>query len=489
MGREKLEVRKDQQKLTKKGGFNNRLFKIKLLGAVWFGKVLIVFTRILGRGGTTLPGRAALRIEPGLSSALTARLAEGSLVITGTNGKTTTSALITGMLKEAGFSCIHNQSGSNMSWGVASALIGSTSWSAYPVGDCAVMEVDEGAFPGVVKGIKPRGVVVTNIYRDQLDRYGEIDLIKNSIKIGLEVQPTDGFQVINADDPSLVGIADNSKTKRWTYGLELDLPVDQFQTGGRDIKTCPRCHKKLAYDKIYFAHIGHYHCPFCSYKRPEPDVKLVNRTINPDGTALLQISLPGENFELNFPLIGTYNLYNILAAVTCAKALAIPTAFIIKASEKAVPSFGRMELFEFNGKKITMALIKNPVGANEVLRTLLAQKNRIKLLVAINDKIADGTDVSWLWDVDFEQLVAIKDNLSTIIVSGLRAWDMAVRLKYAGFNPDQIKVEEDTAMAIVQTLEQSTPEEMLFILPTYTAMLEIRRHLNKMGLGKPYWED
>lgn len=482
-------MKEKHKQRPKKGGFNNRLFKIRLLGGLWIGKTLIALTRILGRGGTTLPGRAALKIVPELSSALAGRLTESSLIITGTNGKTTTSALITGMLKEAGYKCIHNQSGSNMSWGVASALIGAASWTAGLPGDYAVMEVDEGAFPGVVRSIQPRGVVVTNIFRDQLDRYGEIDLIQNSIRRGLEAQSTEGFEVLNADDPSLVGIEKISGKERWTYGLEIDLPADTFLNTGRDIKTCPRCFEKLIYDRIYFAHLGHFHCPSCSYKRPDPDVKMTGHKINADGSALLQICLPGEEIEVSVALSGTYNLYNVLAAVTCARALAVPTPFISQALKAAVPSFGRMEQFDLDGKKMVMALIKNPVGANEVIRTILAQPGRINLLVAINDRIADGTDVSWLWDVDFEQLSTEKDKLSAVLVSGQRAWDMAVRFKYTGLDPDRIQVEADTARAIKLGLEQTGPGDRLFILPTYTAMLEIRRHFNKMGLGKPYWEE
>lgn len=465
------------------------LLRLKLPGGIWTAKVLTALTRIIGRGGTTLPGRVALKIEPAITSILSAQLAESSIIVSGTNGKTTTSALITGILKEAGYKCTHNQAGSNLSWGVASSLIGASTWSGRLDADYAVMEVDEGAFPGVTREIRPGGVVLTNIFRDQLDRYGEVDHVRDSIKRGLMVQPEGGFEVINADDPSLASIESSSGKKRWTYGLELDLPADTFQNTGRDIKTCPICAEKLDYDKIYFAHLGHYHCHTCSYKRPEPDVKLIGQTAKPDGTTFLQISFPETEIEVKNSLPGTYNLYNVLAAVTCAKALDIPDAIVTQTLEMAAPSFGRMELFELEEKTIIMALIKNPVGANEVLRTILAQTDKIGLLVAINDKIADGTDVSWLWDVDFEQLSLISERLSNVTVSGLRAWDMAVRFKYAGLDPGQVQVEEDPAEAINRALKQTPPGGRLFILPTYTVMLEMRRALNKLGLGKPYWED
>lgn len=465
------------------------LLKIKLLAGIWTAKVLTALTRILGRGGTTLPGRVALKLEPSVTSILSAQLTKNSIIISGTNGKTTTSALVTGILKEAGYKCTHNQAGSNLSWGVASALIGASTWSGRLDADYAVMEVDEGAFPGVAGEIQPGGVVLTNIFRDQLDRYGEIDYVLEAIKRGLALQPVNGFEVINADDPSLASIESGSGKKRWTYGLELDLPADNFQNTGRDIKTCPVCSGKLDYDKIYFAHLGHYHCPSCSYKRPKPDVRLTRQTVTPDGSSIIEIRFPETSLEVRSSLLGTYNLYNILAAVTCARALDIGDSTMVRALERAAPSFGRMERFELEGNSIIMALIKNPVGANEVLRTILAQQNEISLLVAINDKIADGTDISWLWDVDFEQLPLKSENISGVTVSGLRAWDMAVRFKYAGFDPDQIQVVENTGEAIEYALKQVPPGGRLFILPTYTAMLEMRRKLNKLGLGKPYWED
>ncbi len=474
---------------TKPGSSNNPLLQIKLLLGIWIGKSLIALTRVFGRGGTTLPGRMALKVAPRISSSLAGLLPEGSLIVTGTNGKTTTSALITGILKEAGYNCVHNQSGSNMSWGVASALIAASSWTGHMPGDFAVIEVDEGAFPKVVQSIRPRGIIITNIFRDQLDRYGEIDHIRDAIKSGMESQPEYGFEVLNADDPSLISIEENCGKKRWSYGLELNLSTDTFENTGRDIKTCPICNEKLAYEKIFYAHLGHYHCLSCGYKRKEPDVKLTDCKTSLDGKPLLQITLPGEEIKVNSPLMGNYNLYNLLAAITCAKALNISNPDIAVALEKSIPSFGRMELFELDGKTIIIALIKNPVGANEVLRTILGQADKINILVTINDKIADGTDVSWLWDVDFEQFSSVKDKLSSVTVSGLRAWDMAVRFKYAGLDPAKFKIEENTAEAIEVALEQIPGGGKLFILPTYTAMLEIRSILNKKGLGKPYWEE
>lgn len=457
------------------------------LGIV-LGKILAASTRISGRGGTTLPGRAALKVSPTLLERLGGQLRKGSVVVTGTNGKTTTAALITAVLKKAGYSSVHNHSGSNMTWGVASSFIDASSWSGRLCGDFAVMESDEGAFPEVVRRLQPRGAVVTNIFRDQLDRFGEIDHIQKTLQRGLERVPPQGFQVLNADDPSLTGMPSGWPGRRWFYGLELDLPPDRFQNTARDIKSCPLCHTRLDYARIYFAHLGHYRCRGCSFTRPEPEVKLVARQPGPEGNTVLRLRLPDGELELPYPLLGTYNLYNALAAVTCGLALGIGTDTIAAAIAGAAPSFGRMERFAVEGRTLLMVLIKNPVGANEVMRTLMEREAPLHLVIAINDLLADGTDVSWLWDADFEQLAGVQERLQTLITSGIRAWDMAVRLKYAGVKEERIGVEEDLKEAIADGLRRTPPGETLFVLPTYTAMLEMRGILNRMGVGRPYWE-
>ncbi len=470
------------------GGYLNRLFTIKAYAALLIGKLLLTFTRLVGRGGTTLPGRIALMINPDFVRVLSRQIKVGSIIVTGTNGKTTTSALLSSILKEAGLTCIHNQAGSNMSWGVASAFVEEAKLNGRIPVDYAIMEVDEGAFPAVTAALQPLGIVVTNIFRDQLDRYGEIDYIQKAISTGLNIQPDKGFQVINADDPSLAALGHASGISRLTFGLDLDLADDNLHNTGRDLKTCPLCRQELAYEKIYYAHLGHYYCPNCNFKHPRADVRLTNYSCNDDNFTILNVTHQKGSIKMTSSLSGRYNLYNILAAATCSLGLGIPENTIASAISKAGPSFGRMERFTYQDKSITMALIKNPVGANEVIRTLLNRREKFSLLVAINDKIADGKDVSWLWDVDFEQLPARKEQISSLTASGLRAWDMAVRFKYAGFEQDMIKISCSTEEALITAIEKTPQAGSLFILPSYTAMLEIRSHLNKMGLGKPYWE-
>ncbi|MBS3943092.1 MAG: DUF1727 domain-containing protein [Dethiobacter sp.] len=473
--------------LSPKDSVNTGL-NLKHLSGIWIGKLIMGASRLTGRGGTTLPGRAALRFSPGILAYLSRQLAQGSVLVTGTNGKTTTASLLTGILRQAGYQCLHNQSGSNMSWGVASALIGAGAWSGKLPGDIGIMEVDEGAFPAVVRELKPRGAVVTNIYRDQLDRFGEIDHVQKTILSGLDCLPPDSFQVLNADDPSLTDMRSDRPGRTWYYGLELELPPDLFRNTAQDIKSCPHCHDQLFYERIYFAHLGRYRCQKCNFRRPKPDVTLNKRFFTADGRTVIELRLQGKSLKLDYPLMGAYNLYNALAAATCATALGVPADLIGAALTKAAPSFGRMERFSMDGRTLIMALIKNPAGANEVLRTLIEKEGKIHLLVAINDKIADGTDISWLWDADFEQLKSIRERLAPVVVSGQRAWEMVLRLKYAGLDSAGITLEESPKQAILKALQLTPPGEILFIMPTYTAMFDLRRALNALGVAKPYWE-
>ncbi len=431
-------------------------------------------------------------MAPSLIEHMAGQLQKGSVVVTGTNGKTTTAALISAMLTRGGYRPVHNQSGSNMTWGVASSLIDAGTWNGRLVNDFAVMEADEGAFPEIVRRMQPRGAVITNIYQDQLDRFAAIDHVRNTLERGLKRVPApEGFHVLNADDPTLAGLGHAWSGRRWFYGLELDLPPDHFEDTARNSKTCPYCRKALQYDRLYFAHLGHYRCPACPFTRPEPDVKLVARKppTTPGETTVLNLLLPrGEKMTLNYPLPGTYNIYNALAAITCGLALGLDPKIIAAAVGGARPSFGRMERFAINGRTMLLALVKNPVGVNAVLRTLLEREVPLHLIIAINDRPADGTDVSWLWDAGFEQLTPVQKQLHTVIITGIRAWDMAVRLKYAGIDEERFSVIENFREAIIAGVHQTPPGETLFILPTYSAMLEMRKHLNRLDAGRPFWE-
>ncbi len=481
MGREQA-LGKNNRYITRKTG-------IKDLGALWTGKLLKGASHLSGMGGTTLPGRAAIALSPELLPHLAGQLNKGSLIVTGTNGKTTTSYLLASIFRHSGLKVIHNHTGSNLAWGVASTLINAGTWTGRLPFDLGIIESDEGAFPGVVKALAPRGAVVTNIFRDQLDRYGEVDRILSMIKRGLDALPKGSPVALNADDPSLVYLEQSQTIAPVYYGFSLMLPQRSFLNTGQDLKACPLCGQKLTYSVIHFAHLGRYRCPSCRFRRPEPTVQLIDLTLHNLYAADLSIKLAREKITFHYALPGVYNLYNALAAAACAYAWGVPAEDIAAGLEQATPSFGRMEQFELNGCKALMGLVKNPVGANEVLRTFLEIPGRFNLLIAISDNYADGTDISWLWDVDFEQLDEVSDRFSTVTVSGIRAADMGVRLKYAGLDPSRILVVPSLKDALNQCLRSADGDEPLYILPTYTAMLKLRRIINRMGAAKPYWEE
>ncbi|MEW5784073.1 MAG: MurT ligase domain-containing protein [Bacillota bacterium] len=459
------------------------------ISGLWLGKLLAIGTRLGGQGGTTLPGRAASALSPLLLASLAGQLRRGSLVITGTNGKTTTAYLLANIFRQSGFSVVHNRTGANLAWGITSALLSASTFCGHLPYDLGVMESDEGAFPGVVQAIQPRGAVITNIFRDQLDRYGEVDQIRSMIGQGLEALPEGAPVALNADDPSVVYLEQqHHRFLPIYYGFSINLPQARYQNTGQDIKSCPLCGRKLTYTTIHYAHLGRYRCPSCKFRRPDPEVRLINFNPEPHGITGITIAFPTENVTVHYPLPGIYNLYNALAAAACAWAWGLSTRDITAGLEQAVPSFGRMESFQINNRAVLMGLIKNPVGANEVLRTFLESRERINLLIAINDNYADGTDISWLWDVDFEQLAGARNQLGTLAVSGIRAADMGVRLKYAGLEPALITVEPVLKRALEQTLQSSRDEDTIFILPTYTAMLALRRVINRLGAARPFWE-
>ena len=250
---------------------------------------------------------------------------------------------------------------------------------------------------------------------------------------------------------------------------------------GGELPACPRCGQKLTYRAVSLAHLGLYRCLFCKLRRPEPQIRLTRREPSPEGGAVITIALPEQQIKINFPLPGIYNLYNALSAAAGASVWGLPADRIAAGLEQAVPSWGRMEQLQIGGSKVMISLIKNAAGANEVLRTFLEKPARVNLLIAINDHYGDGTDISWLWDVDFEQLAAVRQHLGAVIASGIRAADTGVRLKYAGLDPALITVEPSLKRALKQILRQARGEEPVYILPSYTAMLSLRRMLNNLG--------
>lgn len=462
-------------------------FTLAVLAANGSAKLI----RFLQRGGgTSYPGLLARKIDPTILSKLNAQLKRGSVLVTGTNGKTTTTALIQSILQKSGLKVLYNKTGANMLAGITVSFLRAANVFGKLEKDVAVIETDEGIFPQLCQAIQPELVVVTNFFRDQLDRYGELDKTVSYVRLGLSRLPKGTKVLLNADDPSVVGLAGIEGLKYFYFGLEDDEIAIKEMNQTAEGKFCPRCGAMLVYTQYFYSHMGVYNCPACGFSRPIPDFT---------GNSIRLLGLNGSQFKLNQPgerpieittsLPGLYNIYNILAANAAGAILEVDANLRQTAITAFQSVFGRMERIRVQDKQIIMALVKNPTGWNEVMRTLFQHQGRYHLLIALNDQIADGTDVSWIWDADAEQLQTTSSSIAGITISGSRAYDMAVRLKYAGLDITPDQVELNLLKAWEKAFSETKPNETLVVIPNYTTMLAFQEIMAKKGYVKPYWEE
>ena len=496
-------------------------------------------------GGTSIVGLVAQRVYPDIVGHLATQLEHGSVIVTGTNGKTTTSGFIAAVLSDAGLRVWRNREGSNLMGGVASSLV----IRALPNGNLrregraiSILEVDEAVMPQILQTVPARVVVFTNLFRDQLDRYGEVDSVAARWQQALGTLSTDTILVLNADDPTTAHLGEGFGGRVLYFGIDdpaLDLKAQHDEEERHqviDTRTCPKCGGEYSYDLRFFSHMGHYHCAHCGNQRPQPDVRAVKVQSDEFDRTRMQVSsslMAGtskQQQEIVIPLPGIYNVYNALAAATVAQAIEIGWEPIVTGIEQFKPIFGRGERIHIEGRTLRLLLAKNPTGFNEVLRTLFNEGTHRHVLFVLNDNIADGRDISWIWDVDFEQAV---NHTSALVVAGSRALDLALRLKYAGVAQDEMitvttaplrAMKSDTLLAarkkrraknrnvkILEEADQQPPlteishhygiaealdsavrqtpvGETLFAVPTYTGLLEIQRELERRGLTPHYWE-
>lgn len=474
---------------------------LKTLLALWTGKLAIAVAHRLGRGGSTLPGRLARALDGGILAALARAPRLGNATVTGTNGKTTTAKMLAGIAEAAGWRVIHNRAGANLITGITTAYMAGATWSGRPRGDIGLMEVDEATLPRACAEIGPRVAVVTNFFRDQLDRYGELHATVRMVRGGLARVAPGGRVALNADDPLCASLGAAEPVPEAAAAAEAGAPVLPLYYGiedpavatghpehAADVRHCVRCGHLYEYELYYYAHLGRYRCPNCGLQRPRPQV-YARRVLEMDarGSRFL-LATPAGECECRLQVPGLYNIYNALAAAAGALALGVGLEEVKAGLEGTTTAFGRMERLTVRDREVFLALVKNPVGYNEVLRTVLGAGARRNLLLILNDLYADGTDISWIWDVDFEMLARGQEGLNFILCSGLRAEEMAVRLKYAGIDPAKITVEKDLKKALDQGLNFVRPGELLYILPTYTAMLAMREILARQGLVRRFWE-
>jgi lipid II isoglutaminyl synthase (glutamine-hydrolysing) len=491
-------------------------------------------------GGTSIVGAVAQRVYPEIVEHLATQLEHGSIIITGTNGKTTTSSFIAAIIRDGGLRVWRNREGSNLMRGVAGALVirarpnGNLRRSGHAI---SVLETDEVALPKVVQAVTPRVIVFTNLFRDQLDRYGEVNTIIERWKQTIQHLPATTTLVLNADDPTIAQLGEGFSGRVVFFGID-DLSLDEQQTETDrhqvvDVRRCVRCGHEYRYSIHFYSHLGHYVCDQCGAERPRPDIRATHIQIDDFDRYRVIINDSTQQHEIVVPLPGLYNIYNALAAICATRVINVGWEPITLGIEQSKPVFGRGERIQSDGKTMRLLLAKNPTGLNEVLRTLCADKEKRNILLVLNDHIADGRDISWIWDADFEQAIG---HIEKVVVSGTRALDLALRLRYAGLAEEQMIIVPPTPLragynrrtnlakrrrerknstkdpaskspmqedkestpliarryglknALNIALQQTPVGETLFIVPTYTGLLEVHRELEQRGLTPHYWE-
>ncbi len=458
------------------------MISLRAIAAVMICKILRLLSRCLHRGGTAMPGRVALKICPDLLRILSKNVR--TIAVTGTNGKTTSVRMIERSFQEAGCPCFVNRSGANLMSGIATEFVMNSSLFGKMKKECAVIECDEAAARVVFGQLQPKIIVVTNLFRDQLDRYGEITHTLSNIREGILNTP-DAVLCLNADCSLTASLSlDHLPNSIVWYGINQSAKITGTQNGLSDAGYCIRCKTEYEYDYHTYAHLGGFRCPCCGYVRKDPDFAVTGiLSMNQDNSDIIMKTPSGEKkVTVNLPAV--YNLYNAAAAVAACVSFGLDELPCLSALALFSCGFGRMETFPLGGGA-RIILIKNPAGCTQALDYLTHVEGLFSLVICLNDRSADGKDISWIWDADFESLTAKADQIKRIYVSGDRAYDMLVRLKYAGIQEEIMRVipKYDT---IIQYLQSE--KDKIFILPTYTAMLEFRSALVHHSGGSEFWE-
>lgn len=440
--------------------------RVRRLLAVWAAKIISAACKVSGRQGVTFAGKVALKLDPKILSDLAGEVREKIFVVCGTNGKTTTNNLLCSAIEAEGKKLVCNHTGSNMLAGVVSAFVLSAKLSGHLDADYACVEIDEASTLRVFPHFKPDFMVLTNLFRDQLDRYGEIDTTMDMLKRAMQMAP-DMTVIVNGDDALSAYLAMESGNPYRVYGISEQVFDQQDQGEIREGRFCKRCGAKLEYEFYHYSQIGKYHCPGCAFTRPPIDFEASHI----DMTDGLQFDVEGRHIAANYR--GFYNIYNILAAYSAARTAGMELRTFDQVLKGFNPQNGRMEHFEIEGTSIILNLAKNPAGFNQNISAVMEDPNEKDLIIAINDNAQDGIDVSWLWDVDFDRFADA--SVRSITVSGLRGRDMQLRMKY-------VDIESELTGDIKTAIESRIADgcKNLYVLVNYTALFSTRNLLAEM---------
>ena len=435
---------------------------------------------LTGRGGTALPGKVAKAIDPRILS----RVSRGMqvMLVTGTNGKTTTCRMLENAVEKGGGKCLLNRSGANLLSGITAEFVCNTDGMGRPKAEYAVIECDEGALKQVAPVLRPKVIVVTNLFRDQLDRYGEVMNTLNKIKDGIRLSP-DSILCLNADCSLTESLADDVPNRVVRYGISTPVK-DQDRHEISDAKYCIHCGTEYRYRYHTYAHLGGFYCPGCGFRRRDPFVAVTDVLAAASHGSKIRLRVGEKVFETKVGLPAVYNIYNAAAAIAAGEAFGLPDSAVLGAVSGAGASFGRMEDFMLGDVRLQMILVKNPTGCNQAIDYILQVGEDYNVVICLNDRTADGHDISWIWDADYERLAA-DPGRHRIYVSGCRAEDMCLRLKYAGIEEARIIKEKDYGRLVRRLKKSRLP---VYILPNYTSMLDFRRVLLKAAGGEAFWK-
>jgi len=466
---------------------NGPLSAARMALALSAGKLAGTTGRVLRvGGGTSLPGIIARRIDPDVLRKVVGHSTAKKVVVCGSNGKTTTCRMVAALSETSGRHVTQNRTGSNLLPGVTAVAVNGASLTGHLDADALVFEIDEATIRYAVPEIMPDVVVVNNIFRDQLDRYGELYSVARSLEEMIRQLPASATIVLNGDDPLVASFAPDAVAKRLYFGMETSDVGTQVPEHAADTIRCVKCQHDLTYEKVYISHLGAFRCPACGYARPRLDVAVTHVAAQALGPSQVSLRTPVGEISYQLSLPGLHNVYNSAGAIAAALAMGLDVEIAVKAFEEMRPAFGRLEEIKAGDKRIILAFVKNPISYNTTLRAILQQPGKKHLLSAHSNAVTDGEDFAWLWDIDLEELTP---QLSTLVTSGTKADELAMRFKYAGVAEDAITVIPDRQAALDSALAQVAPGDTLYVLAGYTPLHELRRIMQRRGWVPPFWEE